>query len=122
MSRVLQCVAQRGVVSSVRMTTCSTCSSVIVRFAPGRRSSYSPSNRCRTKRPRHLQTVAGVTCRRRATTLLSVPAAHARMIRARRATCGADRERWANDSNRCRSSSVKINATLGRPVRMLASL
>ena len=31
-------------------------------------------------------------------------------------------ERRKNDSNRCRSSSVKINATLGRPVRMLASL
>jgi hypothetical protein len=44
------------------------------------------------------------------------------MIRARRAVCGADRERWASESSRRRSSSVKINATLGRPVRMLASL
>jgi hypothetical protein len=73
-------------------------------------------------RPRHLQTVPAVTCRRRATTVLSVPSAHAKMIRARRATCGADRERWASESNRPRSSSVKITATLGRPVRMLASL
>jgi hypothetical protein len=44
------------------------------------------------------------------------------MIRARRAMCGADRERWASESSRRRSSSVKISATLGRPVRMLASL
>jgi hypothetical protein len=54
--------------------------------------------------------------------LLSQPSAHVKMMRARRARCGADRERCDNDSNRCRSSSVKINATLGRPVRMLASL
>src|SRR5262249_55608581 len=38
------------------------------------------------------------------------------MIRARRATWGAVRERWASDSSRCRSSAVRINATLGRPV------
>jgi hypothetical protein len=44
------------------------------------------------------------------------------MIRARRATCGALRDRWANESSRCRSSSVNINRVLGRPVRMLASL
>src|SRR4051794_35997709 len=71
------------------------------------------------KRPRHLQTVAGVTWRRRATTLLSVPSAHAKMMRARRATWGTERERCASESSRCRSSSVKINATFGRPVRML---
>ena len=34
----------------------------------------------------------------------------------------ADRDRCANDSNRCRSSAVRINATVGRPFRMLASL
>jgi hypothetical protein len=32
------------------------------------------------------------------------------------------RSRCANDSNRCRSSVVRINATFGRPFRMLASL
>jgi hypothetical protein len=104
------------------MMTCSIWSSVIVRGAPGRGSSYRPLSRSDTKRPRHLHTVAGVTWRRRATTLLSRPSPHAKMMRARRATWGADRERCANDSNRRRSSPVKINATLGRPVRMLASL
>jgi hypothetical protein len=54
--------------------------------------------------------------------LLSAPSAHAKMIRARRASGGADRDRCASESNRRRSSSVKINATLGRPVRMLTSL
>ena len=55
MSRVLQWVAPRGVVSNVRMITCSTWSSVTVRTAPGRGSSYRPSSRYRMKRPRHLQ-------------------------------------------------------------------
>jgi hypothetical protein len=54
-SRVLQCVPPRGgVVSRVRMITSSTCASVVVRLAPGRGSSYSPSNRFTTNRPRHL--------------------------------------------------------------------
>src|SRR5262245_35158436 len=74
------------------------------------------------KRPRHLQTVPGVTCSRRATTLLSLPSAQAKMMRARRASAAADRDRCANESSRCRSSVVKINATFGRPFRMLASL
>ena len=70
----------------------------------------------------NLQTVPGVTCSRRATTLLSLPSAQAKMMRARRASAAADRDRCANESSRCRSSVVKINATFGRPFRMLASL
>ena len=112
-SRVLQCVAPRGVVSSVRTITRSIWSSVIVRGAPGRGSSYKPSSRCRTNRPRHLHTVAGVTRRRRATTLLSRPSPHAKTIRARRATWGADRVRCASDSSRLRSSSVSVKVTFG---------
>ena len=82
----------------------------------------SPSKRPVMNRLRHLQTVPGVTCNRRATTLPSLPSAHARMMRARRATWGAVRDRCASESNRRRSSSVRISATLGRPFRMLASL
>ena len=98
--RVLQCVAPGGVVSKVATTTCSTCSSVTVRGARGRGSSISPSSRSRTKRARHLPTVAGVRRKRRATVLLLFPAAQARTMRARRANCGAVRDRRANDS-RC---------------------
>jgi hypothetical protein len=59
----------------------------IEKFAElSRVSSYRPSRRCRTKRPRHLHTVASVTWSHRATTLLSDPSAHAKMMRARRAT------------------------------------
>ncbi len=54
MPRLLQCVSPRGVSSSVRTMTCSICSSLICRGAPGRGSSYKPSNRSRTNRPRHL--------------------------------------------------------------------
>jgi hypothetical protein len=120
--RLLQCVSPRGVSSSVRTITCSICSSLICRGAPGRDSSYNPSRRSRTNRPRHLQTVVCDIRNRFATTLLSCPSAHARMIRARRARCGAVRDRWANESSRTRSSSVRISATFGRPSGMLASL
>ena len=75
--------------SRVRTITCSICSSVIRRGAPGRGSSYNPSRRSRRNRPRHLHTVVCDTRNRFATSLLSTPSAHARMIRARRARCGA---------------------------------
>ena len=51
------CVWPRGVSSSVRTITCSIRSSLIWRGVPGRGSSYNPSRRSRTNRPRHLQTV-----------------------------------------------------------------
>src|SRR6516162_10164047 len=41
--------------------------------------------------------------------------------RARRASAGWLRARWASDCSRSRSSSVKIRACLGRPVRIEAS-
>src|SRR5205807_282203 len=117
--RVLQCVAPRGVLSSVRTTTCSISSSVILRGAPGRGSSYRPARRSRTNRVRHLPTVAGVARSRWATPLLSWPSAHASTMRARRASAGTERDRWARDSNSRRSSLFKISGALGRPVRML---
>jgi hypothetical protein len=55
--RVDQWVASFGVVSRVMTSTCSICSSVIVRAAPGRGSSARPSSRRATNRDRHLVTV-----------------------------------------------------------------
>src|SRR6516225_9780449 len=57
----------------------------------------------------------------RATVLLSSPWAQASTTRARRARAGWLRARWASDCSRSRSSSVKIRACLGRPVRIEAS-
>ncbi len=111
-----------GFQSSVRTITASTCASVIVRGAPGRGSSYKPSIRCARNRWRHLQTVVCDRCSRRATTVLSWRAAHANTMRARRAGPAAVRDRRASDSNRWRSSSVRMTAGLGRPVRMRTSL
>jgi hypothetical protein len=45
-----------------------------------------------------------------------------KLDRARRARCGAVRDRCANESSRTRTSSVRISATFGRPSAMLASL
>src|SRR5205809_3322513 len=118
MVRVLQWVAPRGVVSSVRITTSSTFASVICRGAPTRGSSNSPATRSATKRARHLHTVTGDIRNRRGTVLFSRPSAQASTIRARRAMAGADRDRCASDSSSRRSSSVNTNAALGRPVRM----
>jgi vacuolar-type H+-ATPase subunit C/Vma6 len=50
---------------------------------------------------------------------LSRPSRHANTTRARRASAGTDRDRWASDSNSRRSSGLNISVTLGRPVRML---
>ena len=55
---------------------------------------------------RHLPMVAGARCRRRAAVLLLCPAGQARAMRARRANCGAVRDRRPNDSRCIRSSSV----------------
>ena len=49
------------------------------------------------------------------------PAGRAGFIRARRARCGALRERWAHESSCCRSDSVNLTVTMGRPLRMLTS-
>src|SRR5262245_29782116 len=89
MARVLQCVASRGVASSVWRTTSSTSASVIRRGAPGRGSSSSPSSRRVTNRARHLPTICLVTPKRVATVVLDTPVAHASTIRARNASACA---------------------------------
>jgi hypothetical protein len=111
-----QCVASRGVSSSVATTTASTCSSVIVRGAPGRGSSTSPSNRRATNRDRHLPTVGSDTPRSAATCLLVAPVAHASTIRHRNANAWELLARRDQRSSVSRSSSVKINSAFGRPV------
>ena len=76
--RVLQWVAPRGVVSNVRVTTASTCVSLIVRGAPGRGSSSSPSPPLSINRCRQRPTVGFDIRSFFATVVLSSPAAHAR--------------------------------------------
>ena len=118
MPRVLQWVLPRGVDSRVRTTTSSTCASVMRRGAPGRGSSVKPSSRSARNRVRHLQTVVGDRCRRLAIPRVGWPSAQARMMRARRASCGAVRDRWASEVKACRSSSVKVTAAGRGPLRM----
>ena len=57
--RVDQCVAPTGADSRVRTITSSTLASPMVRGAPGRGSSQSPSRRRSANRERHFATVAG---------------------------------------------------------------
>ena len=56
-----QCVASAGADSNVSTSTFSIVSSPMVRRAPGRGASTSPSSRSRAKRCRHFETVAGFT-------------------------------------------------------------
>jgi hypothetical protein len=111
-----QCVASLGVSSRVATTTASTCSSVIVRGAPGRGSSTSPSSRRVTNRDRHLPTVGSDTPSSAATCLLVAPVAHASTIRQRNANAWELLARRDQRPSVARSSSVKINGALGRPV------
>jgi hypothetical protein len=84
-SRVDQWVALVGVSSSVLVITRSTWVSVIVRGAPGRGSSTSPSRRWGANRPRHLPTVAACTPSRLPASTFDKPSAQANTIRQRSA-------------------------------------
>src|SRR5262245_20445450 len=106
--RVLQWVASAGRDSRVRVTAASTCSSVIVRGAPGRGSSASPSNRRSANRSRHLRTVGTVTRRSAAMAALGCPAAAANAMWARRANRWALVGRHAQSVSLARSSSVRV--------------
>src|SRR6478609_7066859 len=90
--RVLQWVSPGGVVSRVFTMIASTAASVIVRGAPTRGSSYNPVRRCAANWLRHLATVVLVVRRRRATAV-SEALAHARTMRARKATARLTRLR-----------------------------
>lgn len=72
-------------------------------------------------RRRHLPTVARVSCRRCAITLLDSPSAAASTMRARVTNAAEiDRERVIDISCE-RSSSFSTRSTLGRPIAMLMS-
>src|SRR5262245_1179960 len=72
-SRVLQCVAFVGCVSSVFVTICSMRSSPILRGAPQRGSSERPPRRCRANLPRQDCTVLRVAPTDLAMALLPYP-------------------------------------------------
>src|SRR5262245_59833296 len=81
----------------------------MVRGAPGRGSSASPSRRAAAKRSRHLRTVGGVTRKSRAMAVLGRPSAAARTMRARKARRWALVGRLAQAASLLRSSSVRVN-------------
>jgi hypothetical protein len=87
--RVLQCVASRGVDSSVVTIARSTAASVTRRGAPGRGSASNPSTRASANRRRHLPTVCFVMCRSASMAVWVSPAAHRNTIRARSANACA---------------------------------
>src|ERR1019366_9142878 len=111
-----QCVALRGVSSSVATTTASTASTLIVAGRPGRGSSSSPSRRSATNRLRHFPTVATAQFSCAATSLLSVPFAQASTILDRSAKAWEDFARRDHPANWTRSSSVRVSSVLDRPV------
>src|SRR6476469_1604935 len=114
-----QCVASLGWRSSVATSTASTCSSVIVRGAPGRGSSDSPSSRRSMNRRRQIPTVCGHTPTSAATSLLDLPAAQPNTMRHRCANACADDARRAHRCSVSRSSSDNTNAATGLPIRAI---
>src|SRR6266478_6159051 len=118
MARVLQCVASRGVASSVSVTICSTWASLMRRGAPGRGSASNPSSRAATNRLRHLPTVCLVRRSSRATRVFVRPLAHAKITRARCANACPVVGRRVQRSNASRSSSVSLSTGMGRPIAM----
>ncbi len=87
MRRVDQWVPWSGSVSSFRVTTSSTCASVILRGAPDRGSSVSPCIPSARKRSRHLPAATRDTSNFWATSALERPSAQFRIMRARNACC-----------------------------------
>ena len=119
--RVLQWVASRGVDSRVRAMIRSTSASAIVRGAPGRGSSSSPSGPCSPYRRRHLPTVWVLTARSAAMASFEPPSAAARTIRARRASACPVFGRLVQRVNVSRSCVVSVSSVSGRPLGMASS-
>ena len=114
--RVDQCVASVGFDSRVFTMTASTMSSVIVRGAPGRGSSSSPSGPCSRNRLRHLPTVRAVSPRSVATALLERPSAALSTMRARCASACAVLGRRTQRVSVCWSSPLSVSSVSGRPL------
>jgi hypothetical protein len=87
----------------------------IVRRAPGRGSSTSPSSPSATNRDRHLPTVGRETLNAAATSVLLAPSAQASTIRERIANYWALLGRRAHRASVSRSCSVTTNSAFGRP-------
>jgi hypothetical protein len=115
MPRELQCVASLGVLSSVLTMTASMCASSIVRGAPERGASRSPSIRCPMNRWRQLPTVSLSILSRVATSRFSPPCVQARTIRARNASACPVLRRDASAFRSARSISSNSNAAKRRP-------
>jgi len=119
--RVLQWVASRGADSSVSAMTRSTSASPIVRGAPGRGSSSSPSRRPARNRRRHLPTVGSVISSAAAMSLFERPSAAARTMRARTASAWAVVGRRVHSVSLACSSTVNVSSPSGRPLGMASS-
>src|SRR6267143_1967871 len=118
--RVDQCVSPlAGFSSRVLTITDSTCSSVMVRAAPGRGSSDKPSSRSRTNLPRHLVTVCGQIPNRAATSLFVEPSAHASTIFDRSANACEVFARRVHRDRVSRSTSDNTSSAFGRPERAI---
>ena len=102
-----------GRLSRVSTITASIRASSIVRGAPERGSSRSPSIRCSTKRWRHLPTVSGHPEPRRRPPCFCPPSAQASTIRARSASACAVLRRAASALSSARSASLSSNG--GKP-------
>ena len=124
MERVLQWVRPRGVDSRVFVTTASTASSVIVRAAPGRGSSCSPSRRSAMNLDRHFAMVPRLARSSRATSLIDLsPSAHLKTTLARNAIWRPLRGLAIRRSRAARSSMVSFRISdFGRPVRAIPRL
>jgi len=114
-----------GGASSARAITRATCSSVIVRGAPGRGASRSPASRSARKRDRHLRTVSRESPSSAATLATGRPpgrsggpAAHASTILARTAK-GPAAGSSAHTASRARSPTV---STTGGDVGLIMPL
>ena len=119
--RVDQCVASFGNDSKVSITIRSTTSSPMVRAAPGRGSSMSPSRRCSAKRLRHFDTVAGLQPTFTAICApVSARSSHNRMMLQRDAKFCALECRRAQLCRCRRSVPVSVISTGGRPRLVVA--
>ncbi len=114
-------VASLGVRSRVATASSSILSSLIFLGAPGRCSSWSPSSRRSRKRRRHLPTVCGQMPSSAATSWFVFPSARSSTIRHRWASACDDFARLDQRTSVSRSSPVKVNSAIGRPVRAMES-
>ena len=117
---MLQWVAVAGMVSSVAVTTSVILSSPILRGAPGRGSSLSPSIRLVANRTRHVATVTRVVLNRSAMARFVMPLAASSTIDARIASPRDVFRRRARASSSLRSSSLSSMQTAFGP-RILSS-